>query len=407
MPHPGSSRFALTMPSRQLQFEKVPTICLDHLSDAQKRAYIIADNRLAELAEWDDELLALELQGLCDIDFDVSLTGFEVPEVDLIIESLHQGHDDDAANQIPALRLDEPAVSRTGDLWIMDGHRLLCGDALDPVDYDTLLGPRRAQMVFTDPPYNVPIDGHVSGKGKVCHREFVMASGEMTADEFAEFLSRCIQNMADVSKDGSVHFVCMDWRHLHVLQDAARQTYSEMLNLCVWNKTNGGMGSLYRSKHELVGVFKNGTAPHINNVQLGKFSRNRTNVWDYAGVNTFGPDRHEELALHPTVKPVAMVVDAIKDCSKRNGIILDPFIGSGTTIIAAERAGRRCYAMELDPKYVDQAIRRWQKFTGHKAVLERTGQSFDEIIEHNDTKPGSPCVRSNPKKSDGEGRNGR
>ena len=256
---------------------------------------------------------------------------------------------------------------------------ITCGDATDPEVYRILLNGEKAQMVFTDPPYNVPVNGHICGLGKVQHGEFVMASGEMSEEEFVRFLTDVTANLAAFSCDGSIHYVCMDWRHLGELLAAGRASYSELKNLVVWNKDNGGMGAFYRSKHELVFVFKNGSGPHINNFELGQHGRYRTNVWDYAGVNSLKSERAEELAMHPTVKPVAMVADAMRDCSRRGGIVLDAFSGSGTTIMAAEQTGRRGRAIELDPRYVDVAIRRWQKVTGGKAVKVSSGVSFDDL----------------------------
>jgi DNA modification methylase len=250
---------------------------------------------------------------------------------------------------------------------------------LEAAAYDRLLAGQRAEMVFTDPPYNVPINGHVSGLGRTRHREFPMASGEMSEGEFANFLQRVFQLLVDHSAEGSLHFICMDWRHMGETLQAGRATFSEFKNLIVWNKTNAGMGSFYRSKHELVFAWKNGTASHINNFELGQHGRHRTNVWDYAGANTMRPGRLDDLAMHPTVKPVGMVADAIKDCSRRRSIILDPFLGSGTAVIAAERTGRRAYGIELDPAYVDVVIRRWQAYTGKSAELAVDGLSFDEV----------------------------
>jgi DNA modification methylase len=272
-----------------------------------------------------------------------------------------------------------PAVSRPSDLWRIGDHVLLCGDALKPGSYRKLLGSDKAQLVFTDPPYNVAIGGNVSGLGKVKHRELAMASGEMSAEEFTDFLQGAFTRLAEFSTDGSIHFVCMDWRHMAELLRAANATYSELKNLCVWTKTNAGMGSLYRSQHELVFVFKNGAAPHINNVELGRFGRNRTNVWSYPGVNSFGTKRDSELAMHPTVKPVALVSDAILDCSRRGDIVLDAFAGSGTTLIAAEKTGRCGFGIELDPHYVDTVIRRFDDVYGLKAVHAESGLSFEQL----------------------------
>ena len=368
--------------AKLLGIKHVPTIRIENMSEAQKRAYVIADNRLAENAGWDAELLAIELQALTQIElgFDVEITGFETAEIDLLIGGLEA--DGKPAEPEPSFEgpdRSKPAVSVPGDLWRLGDHLLLCGDALKQESYAVLMGDDRAEMVFTDPPYNVPIAGHVSGLGKIKHDDFAMACGEMSESEFTGFLRTALGHMADFSIDGSLHYLCMDWRHAYELLDAGRGVYSELKNLCVWNKTNGGMGSLYRSKHELVFVFKNGTAKHINNVELGRYGRNRTNVWDYAGANSLSSDRANDLALHPTVKPVALVADAILDASKRGGIILDPFAGSGSTLLAAEEAGRRAYAIELDPYYVDTIIGRFQKGTGKEAVIADSGLPFDAL----------------------------
>jgi DNA modification methylase len=318
----------------------VPTVRVDHLSPVQIRAYVIADNRLAEKAGWDPALLSLELQELSvQPNFDVTVTGFEMAEIDLVVGEASD-HEPEEADVIPEIDRFTPAVSRPGDCWRIGDHFLLCGDALKPRSYQRLLQGKRAQMVFTDPPYNVRIAGNVSGLGKNQHREFAMASGEMTQREFTNFLRRALTNLAEFSADGSIHFICMDWRHIRELTDAAGDAYTDLKNICVWSKSNAGMGSLYRSAHELIFVYKNGSARHINNVELGRFGRSRTNVWQYAGMSSFGKDRDTSLAGHPTPKPLALVGDAILDCSKRGGIILDAFAGSGTTLPAAEKTGR-------------------------------------------------------------------
>ena len=366
--------------AKRLGLSQVPTICIGDLSAAQKRAYLIADNRLAELSGWDEELLAIELQTLTtiDLDFDIEITGFETAEIDTLIAGLNGAGNEDEADRLPAID-DTPAITRPGDLWRLGRHRLLCADAARTSSYDRLLDGKIAQMVFTDPPYNVPIDGHVCGRGRARHGEFAMAAGEMSEAEFTAFLKTVLRQLALHSRDGALHFVCMDWRHLFELLTAGRRVYEELKNLCVWNKTNGGLGSLYRSKHELVAVFKAGRGAHINNVALGAHGRYRTNVWDYAGVNAFGTDRDAELALHPTVKPVALVEDAILDCSRRGGIVLDAFCGSGTTLIATERAGRRGFGLELEPKYVDAALKRFRDFTGEEPVQAETGRTLAEL----------------------------
>ena len=364
--------------AKLLGMSDIPTVRVDHLTPAQVRAYVIADNKLAENAGWDRELLALELQELSvELNFDVTVTGFETAEIDILIGELNQDSTDEADN-VPEIDRSKPAISRPGDLWRIGDHALYCGDALERASYGALLGSKKVQMVFTDPPYNVPIAGHVSGKGKAKHREFAMASGEMSEAEFTKFLAATFQRLATFSTNGSLHFICMDWRHMREVLDAAKP-YSELKNLCVWAKTNAGMGSLYRSQHELVFVFKNGTAPHINNVELGRFGRSRSNLWTYAGVNTFGKERDAELAMHPTVKPLALVSDAILDCSKRGGIILDAFAGSGTTLIAAEKTSRRGYGIEIDPYYADTIIRRFDEVYGLKATHTETGKTFEQI----------------------------
>lgn len=283
----------------------------------------------------------------------------------------------DPADEVPVV--EGPAVTRLGDIWQIGPHRLICGDATAPETYGRLLAGETAQLVFTDPPYNVKIDGHVSGLGAVRHREFAMASGEMTEAEFTEFLGKVFNHLVAASADGAIHFICMDWRHMGEVLAAARDRYAELKNLCVWAKTNGGMGSLYRSQHELVFVFKVGTAQHVNNVELGRHGRYRTNVWSYAGANTFSATRDADLTMHPTVKPVALVADAILDCSAHKGIVLDAFAGSGTTLVAAHKTGRRGYGIELDPLYCDVILRRLSKVAKTEAVLAATGQSFSEV----------------------------
>lgn len=364
--------------ARKLGFSSVPVICLKHLSKAELRAYAIADNRLAELAGWDRDLLSLELTELVsiDCDFDVSVTGFDHAEIDLVIQGNEKSVD--PADEAPEPPKAREAVTRSGDLWCLGEHRVLCADVRDAGAVRRLMGRDKARMVFTDPPYNVPIDGHVSGFGRNRHEEFSCASGEMSSAEFADFLEIALNNMASVAVDGSLHYVCMDWRHLGELTTAGQRVYTELKNLCVWNKTNGGMGSFYRSKHELVFVFKHGRASHINNVELGRFGRYRSNVWDYAGLNTWRNGRGKDLSDHPTVKPVLLVADAIQDASNRNDIILDGFGGAGTTLIAADRVGRRARLIELEPRYVDVTIARWQKATGNVATHAESGRAFSE-----------------------------
>ena len=367
------------MACKQLGWSEVPVIRLEHLTPMQARAFAIADNRLAENSSWDEAMLAGHFKVLAELNLDFSLeaTGFSIGEIDLKI----QGLDDPAAEDDPD---DEPViagpdVAKAGDLWRLGAHTVVCGNALEARAYERLMGDERAAMVFTDPPYNVPIDGHVSGKGKVRHREFKMAAGEMSEPEFVAFLTTACRLMADATTDGALHYVCMDWGHLFALMAAGRATYDSLINICVWAKLNGGMGGLYRSAHELVLVFKHGRASHRNNVQLGRYGRNRTNVWNYAGSNSFAPGEDADLtSQHPTPKPVAMIADAVLDVTERRGLVLDPFLGSGSTLIACERVGRRCCGIEMDPLYVDLTIRRWQRLTGDEAVRE-DGAAFNTL----------------------------
>jgi DNA modification methylase len=361
----------------------VPAIRLSHLNETERRAYVLADNKLALNAGWDREILAIELQALIDLDFDVEVTGFSLAEIDLVLDeagdSAPTGTDRAREDEIPPAS--PVTVTQTGDVWKLGRHRLLCGDARKADDYRVLMQGEEADLVFTDPPYNVPIDGHVSGLGQIRHREFAMGVGEMSEAAFTAFLAETLGATAKVCRDGAIAFVCMDWRHMGELLSAGKAVFSELKNLCVWNKTNGGMGSFYRSKHELVFVFKVGTAPHTNSFGLGDTGRYRTNVWDYAGISSLSANRADEQAMHPTVKPVAMVADAIKDCSKRGDIILDAFGGSGTTLIAAETCGRSARLIEYDPAYCDTIIRRYEKVTGKRAILLSTGAVFEDVEE--------------------------
>jgi DNA modification methylase len=365
----------------QLGLETVPCIRLEGMTPDEKRAYVIADNKLALNAGWDDQILAEELQALLtvDLDFDIGITGFSIPEIDRLIEELSpEEMGDPEDDRLPDLG-DGPPVSCPGDLWELGPHRLICGSALEPETYAKLLAGELAQAVITDPPYNLAISV-VGGSGKIHHPEFVMASGEMSAAEFTTFLTTALKNLATHSADGSIHFIFMDFRHMQEVLSAGSAAYTELKNLCIWVKDNGGMGTFYRSRHELVFVFKKGTAPHINTFELGQHGRYRTNVWEYRGVNTLRAGRMDELALHPTVKPVAMIADAIKDVSRRNGIVLDVFGGSGSTLIAAHKTGRKAFLAELDPIYVDRIIRRWQVYAHDDALLASTGERFDDTM---------------------------
>lgn len=370
------------MAAQRLGWERVPTIEIRHLNKAQQRAYAIADNRLTETSTWDENMLAQSLCELASLDLDFSLeaTGFTMAEIDLKIEGVSSPQQQEDAADIIAERAG-PAVSVVGDLWQLGSHRVLCGNALQAEAYVLLMNGKQASMIFTDPPYNVKIDGHCTGLGAHKHREFPMAAGEMSSVQFVEFLTQTCRLMVENSINGSIHFICMDWRHAQELLAAGDEAYDELKNICVWVKDNGGMGSLYRSQHELVFVYKHGKAPHRNNIELGKYGRYRTNIWCYSGANSVARKRGEDnpLAMHPTVKPVALIADAMLDCSARSDIILDPFLGSGSSLLAAQRVGRSCYGIELDPLYVDLSIRRWQQYTGQEAIHAATGKSFGEM----------------------------
>ncbi|MDG1287388.1 MAG: DNA methyltransferase [Rickettsiales bacterium] len=365
--------------AKLLKLTEVPTIQLSHLTPELARAYMLADNRIAEESGWDKGILTIEFQGLADLDlgFDLDTTGFEMAEIDLLIDG-EEADTSDPADEVP--ELEEKAITQFGDIWQLGENRLLCADALEAESYQALMQDEKADMVFTDPPYNVAIDKHVCGNGKIKHREFAMASGEMSESQFVDFLHTSCSNLRDYSRDGSLHYICMDWRHIYELLQAAKPVYHSLHNICVWNKDNGGMGSMYRSKHEFVVVFKHGNEPHLNNIELGKHGRYRTNVWDYAGVNSFAGNQ-SDLAMHPTVKPVRMVADAIKDCTKRGQLVLDPFAGSGTTLIAAEKSGRIARCIELDPLYCDTIIRRWQDYTGQEVAHVNSDKTFNQLNE--------------------------
>lgn len=364
-----------------LDLEEVPCIRLNDLTEAEKRAYLIADNKLTLNGAWNVEYLGEHFEALQAEAFDVSLTGFELPEVDVLLTNAEEaspnrrGPEDEHVEPPEA----DLTVTSPGDIWVLGRHRLMCGDAKDPAMLAALMGEDRADMVFTDPPYNVPISGHVGGLGRVQHREFAEASGEMTEAQFTEFLRASLHVAVGFCKDGAIAYVCMDWRHLGEVLTAGHLVFSELKNICVWAKTNGGMGSFYRSQHELVLVWKVGTAPHTNTFGLGDKGRYRTNVWTYAGVNSFRAGRMEELNQHPTAKPVALVADAIRDVSHRGEVVLDVFGGSGSTLIAAQKTGRLARLMEIDGPYCDAIIERWQRLTGQSARRSSDDVSYNAL----------------------------
>jgi DNA modification methylase len=364
--------------SELLGMSLVPTIRVSGLSETQKRTFVLADNKIAENAGWDREILAAELGDLAELlpvhDWNLSLTGFEPAEIDALFADVRDSKADPADTLPPPV---DHVVTRSGDLWTLGRHRLLCGDACSRTSLDRLMEDARARMVFADVPYNVQIS-RVQGRGRVKHPEFAYASGEMTRVQYIDFLEEALGNAARISTNGAVHYVCSDWRHIEELITAGRKVYGAILNLCVWAKTNAGQGSFYRSQHELIGVFRAGTERHQNNVELGRFGRNRSNLWTYAGANGFGVGRME-LVMHPTIKPIALVADAMRDCTAKGDAVLDPFLGSGTTLLAAEKIGRRGYGLEFEPRYVDVSIRRWQAYTKSEAVLDGDGRTFAEV----------------------------
>jgi DNA modification methylase len=367
---------------RKLGHPDVPVIRLHHFSDVQGRLFALAHNQIAQNASWDESGLGAELKILSNLEIEIELevTGFETPTIDLMIHKIEWNGETtpDVADDFPPPSTAKP-ISQLGDLWLLGKHRLLCGNARDPAAYLRLMDDQLATMAITDVPYNLAIRDIV-GRGAIKHREFVQCTGEMTQGEFQAFLTAALQQIAAHCDPSALAYCFIDWRGLETMQVSARSAGLTQRNLVVWTKDNGGMGSLYRSRHELIPVYSVGDAPHLNNVQLGRHGRNRDNVWNYAGMNSFARTTAEGnlLALHPTVKPVAMIGDAILDVTKRHDIVLDPFIGSGTTIIAAERTGRRGYGMDLDPVYIDTAIRRWQAFTGKNAVHAGTGEMFEQ-----------------------------
>lgn len=362
-----------------LGLDTVPVIRLAHLSDAQKRAYRLADNKIAENGGWNEDLLRLEISELEQIcgDMDVSITGFSDVELDILTMD-NRTTADSKANNVPYIPENE-IVTRPSDVWCIGDHRIICGNSLDAATFETLLGTCQADMVLQDPPYNVKISGHVCGSGNVRHKEFQMASGEMSTDEFTQFLRKNFDLCAKHSRPGALQYNFMDWRHMGEILAAGNGVFANLVNMCVWCKSSGGMGSLYRSQHELCFIFKNGKDAHINNVKLGANGRYRTNVWQYAGVNAFG--RHKaDIKMHPTVKPVEMLKDAILDVTRRDDVVLDTFLGSGSTLIAAHQSKRVCYGIELEPLYVDTAIRRYKELFGVDAVRKSDGKTYSELL---------------------------
>ena len=369
--------------AQRLGLEEVPTIVAAGLTKTQQRAFVLSDNKLASMSSWGKNLLLKEVEILLDEEFEIETTGFSTAEIDILIDGAAEPEGPGTEDLQPEdIGDEELIVTRPGDVFKLDQHRILCGDALKESSYGAVLKDKeQAQMCVTDPPYNVKINKNVCGSGKTKHKEFAMASGEMSPGEFTDFLARSCANIAFNCQEGAIVFCFMDWRHMREMLDAGEQVFGKVRQLCVWGKDNAGMGTFYRSQHELIFAFKHGEAPHINNFELGQHGRYRSNIWSYPGVNTFSGKGYKQLAMHPTVKPVSLIADAIRDCSHRGGIVLDPFAGSGTILIAAERTGRVARAIEYEPHYVDVAIRRWERVTGKTAIHEASGMTFKERAE--------------------------
>jgi hypothetical protein len=370
---------ARTEAAKFLKLTQIPVVRLSHLTDAQVTAYRLADNQLGARSTFDDKMVALQLKELSElaIEFNMEAIGFELPDLDFRIASLDDANTTDRADEF-APTSGSP-VSTLGDVWLLDDHRLLCGDALDETAYITLMGGNKASASFIDAPYNVRVNGHVGGRGRIRHREFAMGSGEMSKPQFTDFLTIGLKAICAHTIPGAVVFSCIDWRSIVEMDTAGKAANCDLLNLCIWSKSNAGLGSIYRSQHELIFVFRTSGAPHRNNIELGRHGRNRSNIWNYPSANAFARKGAENLlALHPTSKPIAMVADAIMDVTARGDIVLDNFVGAGTTILAAEKIGRRGYGIEIDPQYCGTAIERWQRFTGRQAVNLR-GETYDDL----------------------------
>jgi DNA modification methylase len=367
---------------KELGHLDAPVVAVEHLTPAQLKAFQIAENRLAEMGGWDERILGETLRDLTlelpDLNLDV--TGFVMPEIDLFIEGLQEKPETEDPDDAPVVK--GVPVSRSGDLWTIGRHRILCGDALKPDSYARLMEGSTADAVITDPPYNVAARS-IGGRGRIKHANFAMAAGEMSDAEFTAFLTSSCGLMSDLMKDGAIAFIFMDWRHLQHLLAAGGQAFDELKNICVWNKTQAGQGAFYRSQHELVAVFKKGRRSHRNNVQLGRYGRSRSNVWTCASPAAFGRESEEGRLLegHPSPKPVALIMDAILDVTARGDVVLDPFLGGGATLLAAERSGRACYGMELDPGYVDYCLRRLRRHCGIDPVREADGKTFGDLEE--------------------------
>jgi len=360
--------------ARRLGLDRIPTIRIDHLTEPQQRALSIALNRIAETGTWDVEALKIEFEELIELKEDVIATGFELAEIDALL--IEDEGDEPEAVVLP--ELPQSAVSQAGDLWLMENHRLAQGDARERGVYARLFTDTdAAKFVLTDEPFNVAVRGHCTSQTH--HREFAMAHGELSREEFFAFNIDWMRPSLEQLVDGGLLATFIDWRSVELVLAAGRELDLDLLNVIVWAKPHGGQGSLWRSQHEMLPVFKKGTAAHTNNIELGRWGRYRGNVWTYPGASTLGSEAREGLAVHPTVKPRAMLEDALLDVTDRGDVVLDCFLGSGSMLLAAETTDRICRAIEIDSRYCDVAIARWQQMTGREAVLSETGETFSEV----------------------------
>lgn len=375
----------------KLDRRSVAVVRVEYLSDAELRSFALAASRMPATVRWDMDALRLELEEIraADVTLDLGLTGFSIGEIDRILGNHLVAEYDDLDEDTEKPVDPWPSRAKRGDLWELGSHRVLCGDATDAAGVARLMGSETARAAFTGPRYNVRINGHVSGSGQ--HSEFPMASGEMSTGEFTTFLEVALANLAAILVEGDIAFVCMDHAHMGELIAAGDRAFDRRLNICVWDKGQGGMGSLYRSQHELIAVFKKGQAPHYNNIKLGKNGRNRTNVWSFPGLVGFSKSRSKTLALHPTVKPVALITEAILDVTALDDLVIDSFGGSRSTLIAGERTGRRARLIELDPVYVDRTLARWERLTGRAAILLE--RSRDQMADGSLQLPDSPALK--------------
>jgi len=365
---------------KEIGATQVDVIVVADKSPSELKALRLVLNRTALDARWDEQNLRSILEQLVEVDFDLDLTGFDTPEIDHYLNlDAPQANVEENGSDIPLV--EATAISTSGMIWALGDHRVGCGSATNLAFVSRLLNGKTANVCFVDPPYNIPVDGFITGKGRHRHREFVQGAGELSTDEYFTLLRDSLLVLKECCVPTALVYACIDWRHVMEMTVAGRACDMPLYTICVWTKTNGGMGGIYRNAHELVCVFRAGTETPLDNVELGRHGRNRTNVWSYPGMSSFGKERDQLLGSHPTVKPVAMIADVFRDVTRRGDIVLDTFLGSGSTLMAAQETGRICCGVELDPLYVDVTIRRWQNATGRDAVLVDTGEAFNDVAQ--------------------------